>query len=451
MRLVPIRPAVLLATVLAMSACGGSAEEDTNETVAQVGEETLTGSQLTATLLRAPRSPDRILATGMVSTWTDMAMVLTAVDRGIDLTGDSILRAISTPEMMERTIRAYATQRGIDGVSPTAGQVDSLIRWNQIRVFRIHRFPVDVENDSLRNSRAAVLFDIYTATLTGQSVAEATAAQPAAALLDMIVDSPPALGYDDVPPELARVIWRLAEGETSRPVVGNDGVQLFERVTAVEGRPALTAHLQPRLQAAADKRFVDSLIATRDLKVTEGAIGRLRSALNEPLVVGGEEPLATWDGGEVTPAEARMWIAYLLPAERARLGDAAEVTLELEIMLMARREILFALAAGSGVADSAALRGEVMAEYADSIPGLWDGATTRTDADGQPVGMASSMIMAVVEGNRPYHRLPGTLGGWLRDRFEFRFDAQAMDRAGRSASRLWPAPDPTALEGNPAP
>ncbi len=438
----PIVP--ILAATLAVTACGGTAEIDNSKVVAQVGEETITGDQLTSVLLRSPQSPDRVLATGMVSMWADLAMILVALDGGTDLVADTVLNAISTPEMMERAIRAYATRRGIDGVTPSAAQVDSLVRGNEVRAFRIHRFDVDLANDSLNTARADVLFSIYSATLNNQSVAQATAAQPTMAVRGLRVDTPPAFSYDEIPPDLARVIWRLSEGETSRPLAGSGGLQLFERLTASEGRPAMAAWLQPRLQDAADRRFVDSLVTTLNLEVADGAIERLRSAMNEPIAVNGETVLATWDGGDLSPAEARMWLSYLLPAERAQLADASEAALEQVARTMAQREILFSVAMASGVADSAVLRAEVEAEYAAAIPALWDGAAARTDLDGAPVGMATSMVMSIVEGGRPYQRLPGTLAGWLRDRFALTFDAQAMDRAGQSATMLWQGPAATA-------
>jgi hypothetical protein len=443
-----LRPTLsLLATVLVISGCGGSVEEDNSKVIAQVGSETITGDQLTAVLLRSPQSPDRVLATGMISMWTDLAMVMAAVDQRVDLTADSVLDAISTPEMMERAIRAYATKRGIDGVAPSAAQVDSLMRGNQVRAFRIHRFAVDLQDDSLKSARADVLFDIYSGTINNQTVAQATASQPAMAVRDLIVDTPPALSYDEIPPELARVIWRLGEGETSRPIAGNEGLQLFERLRNATATEALAAWLKPRLQQQADTRFVDSLIATVNLEVTDDAIQRLRSGMNEPIEVSGDEPIVTWSGGDTSPAEARMWLSYLLPAERARMADASEASLDEAARVMAHREILFGLAVAAGVADTAALRSAVKADYAAAIPALWDGAAARAGADGQPMGMAVSMMMAITEGGRPYQRLPGTLAGWLRDHFSSTFDAQAMDLAGQSAVRLWQGPGGAAVDG----
>ena len=206
----------------------------------------------------------------------------------------------------------------------------------------------------------------------------------------------------------------------------------------------MAAWLQPKLRQQSDRRFTDSLAADLNIELVNDGLVRLRSALSEPVEVTGSEALVEWATGTVTPTEARDWISGMMPAERARLAAASETGIEQLGITMARREIFFDLARESAAVDTAAIRSEVMDEFRNLIPALWDGVAARVNEDGSRMGLASSWLSAVLTGERQYQRLPGTMGGWLRSRLVMEFDGQAMQSAGREASRLWidPATQP---------
>ena len=233
-RLIPIISVILITT----SGCGGAAEIDNDAVVAQVGEEVLTVSELTSFMLRSPLQPDPQLASGLVSAWTDFAMLMTTLNSGVDLTADSILRAISNNEVVDRSITSFATDRGLAGNDPTPGQIDSLIRTDQVRAFRYHSFNVADASDSVREAKSGILFEIFSAVINGETMAAAIAAQPSAAVADLQSEIGPASNFEELPPELARVIWQLRDGEVARPMQGNGAVNLIERVPAAEARDA---------------------------------------------------------------------------------------------------------------------------------------------------------------------------------------------------------------------
>jgi hypothetical protein len=430
-----------LLTALTFSVgCGGGEEYLDSSPVAQLGGETLTGSGLTAFLLRSPEQPDQRIAAGIVSMWIDYAMMVEAINRRIDLTADSILTDISTTTLMGRAIAQYADIMGLSGVEPALAQVDSLIRTDQVRVFRVHRFSLESGQDSLSEQHSGTLFNIYAAVVNGADIATVIDTMDSDVVADLTVELAPASTYEELPPELARVIWRLRDGEVSRPMQGTQGVQLIQRVPASEARESYSAWLKPKLQQQADRRFTDSLAAGFNIELINDGLIRLRSALEEPIEVTGSEPLVSWQGGEVTPNEARDWISGLLPAERAQLSVASETVIEQLGVTMARRKIFFALASSDSRVDTSAIRAAIVEEFRSAIPALWDGISSGTNSDGSQMGMANSWLTEVFDGARPYQRMPGTLAGWLRSKMVLQFDGRAFLAAGREANRLWVDP-----------
>src|SRR5690606_34712012 len=102
------------------------------------------------------------------------------------------------------------------------------------------------------------------------------------------------------------------------------------RLPANQAREQLRTWVAERLNLAADQRYVDSLAAAAQLRFAEGAEARMRALAREPLQSADSTPLGSFDGGEVTVADARAWIAFMPPATRAGIltgSDSAMSTL----------------------------------------------------------------------------------------------------------------------------
>jgi hypothetical protein len=331
---------------------------------------------------------------------------------------------------MERTIQRYADGRTAT-VTPTAAQMDSVVRGNTVRVFRRYMIgPIDPRDTTAVIAASRRLF-----RLREQASVEGS---PAAALRTLGDDaagievSPmQANSRQELPEQLANTIWPLNDRNLSDPVLGGGGVQLFERVPAAEAREAIAAWLGPVLQRRADAVFIDSVMTSRNLAVADDGAARLRAAAVEPGRFASDAPLATWSGGDLSTEEARSWLAIMPAPERARMRLASDTTLSQTVDLMARREVLYELAIAAGT-DPGLAREELMPDFRGQLQAL--------AADARAAGDPTVWMNDVLAGRRTFRPQPGSLPALLRDRMEVTVDDEALTAGLREATRLWQAP-----------
>jgi hypothetical protein len=423
------RRALLLAATSLSLACGGAEEGLDDTAVVTLPGRALSTTDLRDILLLAPTIPGEDAAYGAVSIWTDLALVTQASASG-ELPGDdAAMAAIIRPVMMEGTIQRYGASRA-GSVSPTPSQVDSVVRGTNVRVFRSYAIrPVDPVDSARVIAEGRRLQN-----LKQQAIAEGS---PAAAMRrlgtassDIEVGDAQATSRSELPEQLANTIWRLYDNELSDPIIGNGGVQIFERIPNAAAREAVIAWLTPVVQRRADAAYIDSIMASRQLTVTDGGAARLRAAGMEPGTFGSEDPLVTWSGGDLSPAEARSWMAMMPAPERARLRLASDTSLGRMLDLMGRREILFELAVGAGV-DTNAVRDELVPVFREQLDALV--------GDARSAGDPTKWFLDILEGRRQFRPLPGALPMLLRDRAQMSVDTDALAAAMREAARTWQA------------
>lgn len=420
----------LLVSLVAVAACGGAKGALEDAAVVAVPGDTLTTAALRDILLQAPAPPTEDASIGAISIWTDLAVVVHAVQSGATLVDDATLETIMRPVMMEGTIQRYgATRQGT--TSPSAAQIDSVTRGVDVKVFR--RFiigPVAATDSSGILAAARRLVRLKEQVAADGSV-EAAMRSLGANAAGIEASEPQATHRSEMDPKLAAAIWQLNDNEMSDPVVGNGGIQVFQRVPNAAARPAIVAWLSPVIQRQADAVFIDSIVAGRHLAIASDGASRLRAAASEPGTFASDAALATWDGGELTPADARTWMSLIPAAERARMRNASDTSLTETLTLMGRREILFELAVGAGV-DSNAVREEVLPVFRQRLTALV--------TDAQAVGNATAWFRDVLEGRRPFQPLPGALASLLRDQVTVTVNDEARGAALREAVRTWSGP-----------
>lgn len=425
------RRSLLAATVLlTLTACSGSDDSLVGAAVVVLPTDTLTAEGLRDILLLAPTVPSEDFAMGAVSIWTDFAVVSGAVAGGATLDDEATLTAVTRPVMMERTIQRYATSRA-GTIIPTAAEVDSVARGNNVRVFRRYVIgPVPSTDTARIIAEGRRLIQLKEQAVSAGTPAAAMRAMGATAA-GIVVSEPVASSRQEMPEQVASTIWRLTDNELSDPIVGNGGVQLFERVPAASARDQLAAWLAPVLQRRSDGRFIDSIVTGRGFAVADDGGSRMRAAALEPGTFSSDAPLATWTGGELSPTEVRGWLALMPGPERARLRGISDTTLTQTLGLMARREILFDLAVSAGV-DTNAVRDELLPAFREQVAQLV--------ADAQAAGDPTAWFRDVLEGRRQFRSLPGALAMVLRDRTEISVNDEARVAALREAARTWLAP-----------
>src|SRR5690606_9439564 len=137
------------------------------------------------------------------------------------------------------------------------------------------------------------------------------------------------------------------------------------------------------------------------------AVDRLRAGVTEPMRIPGSTPLVSWSGGEVTPAEASMWLATMAAPERAAYRIKSDTAVSRDLRIMAQREILNQVAIARGT-QPGPIRERVNAEISESLVRLQQSALS--------VGSATEWFQAVMQGRMSFQPLPGALPAVLRDR-----------------------------------
>lgn len=429
--LLPVRRNLLAVAVsIGLAACGGAETALEDTIVVSLPGDTLSAAALRDILLLAPTLPGEDASIGAVSIWTDLAVVSAAVAGGATLDDEATLSAIMRPAIMERSIQRYGESRA-GSVTATAAQVDSVARGTAVRVFRRYMIGPIARTDTARIiAEGRRLVQLKQQAVSHGSASAAMQAMGNAAN-GIEVSPAEASTRESLDEKLAASIWRLNENELSDPILGAGGIQLFERVPSASARDQIVAWLGPVMQRRADARYIDSIMANRGIAVTDDGSGRVRAAAVEPGLFASDATLATWNGGDLTPSEARGWLAMMPAPERARMRLASDTSLTQTLDRMARREILFELAASSGV-DTIAVRDELLPLFREQLRLLV--------ADATAAGDPTVWFRDLLEGRRQFLPLPGTLPMVLRDRTQITVDDAARVTALEEAARLWQAP-----------
>ncbi len=435
-----VGPRVLLPFLCLIAACGGGDDDGLPDGVAAVADaDTLTQAQLQGLLEQAPQIPAFDDARSLVHTWVDLALLSAALD------ADSTLAAYEAEAMATEidayAIRDFAARRSATGRSATAEEVDSVIRGDQVRSFEVYSIHGDPRVDSVAFIDAIrTLENLRQAAIAGGGdIRAAYEALPGATRERFDLVRLPAVSRRDLPGNLSEQLWPLAVGEMTPVIAGGPGVQIIVRQNTADFRDDIANWLRPQLQMRDDARVVDSIVAAHDFELAADAVSRARSAMAEPGTVAGTAPLATWQGGELTPEEATLRIGGLAPNQRAILAGAPDTVVATRLTQFGRAELLHQVVAGDVTPERLAEHKAMAHTYwTSSIDTLRAGRALLGEDGRTPLGW----LQAVVSGRATARELPGMLGGTLRQRATVRTDSLSMARAVAEAARVWTAPTP---------
>jgi hypothetical protein len=407
--------------------------------VAQAGSAELTRVTLQRWLLKSSEFPSRVVANRIVATWIDEALLATALQRGPALDDSATADAVIATDAARGEVLAYWDARRAARPTPTAAQVDSLADINQVRVFQELVLAVPAQSDSAG-----------TAAIVGQIVglmrrAQAPGADFSALVRDKSQDSAsranngflPAVSRAELDSLMPRNrLWSLLPGAVSSSVVRTEaGFHIFRRAMPDESRPYLAQWLLPRLIAAEDSRYADSIVRTRHVTLAPKASARLRALAREPVRTADDAPLVTWTGGALSPVAARSALLLLRPDDRLLVAGASDSATGAYLNQLARREILIELAAPTG-ALTAQARAALVPQYhvvLDSLGAQFGhaGATV------SPGDAATALLDSAIAMRRPLRVFPGMLVGVLRSRYPIRIDTVAFAAAVRAVTDPW--------------
>ncbi|MEI2720673.1 MAG: peptidylprolyl isomerase [Gemmatimonadales bacterium] len=440
--------AVMAALVLA-AACGKDAvpQDALDATVVQVGDAKVSGKALQQWLLKSPTPPTNSTAAILVGSWLDAALVQQSKLTGMSLNDSAVTDAAIGPDAARGMILEFWAGRANARPAPTDAQADSLGKSDNVRVLQhlFLAFPKGADSMAIvrvADRARAILERAKTEDFTKlvQEVSEDTATVKTNGFL-------PAVAREDLPPQIRAIAWGLGAGEVSRIIPSPIGLHIIRRAMLVESRQGLKRWLAPRFSRRADSTFVDSLSRAANIEIAGDARDRVRAMLSEPMRVAAGGPLATWQGGTLTPELAHDWIVMIPAAERATLAVASDAALTAFLREMSQRELILARAGASHqVAPKA--RGLLAPQYHAAVAEVLTEFDTRTA--GVPAAQAPSVFVdSMVLGRSRYRPLPGALSGVLRAKFEVTVDTASISKVLKTTQTLWAelhANDTTAVQ-----
>lgn len=424
--------AVITATILFAAACSPRSSTDLPHGVTAVaGSDTLMEADLEEMLVRSPVVPDLDMAQSLISSWIDLALFNSATRADPDLSGvrESSLEAT----IKDQAVLSYAERVGAEARAPTEAEADSVIRLNLVRTFDVYGIPVSRMADSAEFISAAGDLETFRGSVAQfDSPAQAFDQLPAATRNRFELVRLGAVGRGDLQEALAEELWKLRPGEMTPVMAGPTGVQVFVRRNSAEFKSLVIDWLRPQIRALSDASKVDSIAAANNLRLTDDAIARVRAAMQEPFEVEGDGPLATWNGGELTPAALFSRISGLQPNERAGLVSESDTIIASLTDRFARAELLASIA-------SAQLTPEERTAQREFAESRWSDAidTLRAGLAAAGGGTPTELLRAIVEGRMPARALPAGLAGVLRAQSNVVVDRESARRAAAAALRRW--------------
>jgi len=421
-------------------------------TIAEVPGGQLTGATLERWLLKLPQPPSAISANVLVSAWMNTALAIDAVRNHRSLDDSATVDAAIAADADRGVSLQYFERRDAARPPVTDAESDSLADIDQTRVFQqiLVRTPPKADAATRVAAVASAQALLKRARDGANFAALAIEASPDSATRSSQAFLPP-ITRDQLArlPQRMQDIWNLKPGDISGLIGSPIGVHIMRRATRDEARPRLKQFLAPILAHHADSMFIDSIARAHRIQVAPDARPRMRAMAAEPVVAADSSPMATWQGGTLTPAAVRNATLMLDPASRVRLGNASDSAITGYLRDLATREIVIGVIA-PGPRPTPAARAVLAPSFRTAIAALdtalshMSPALSAGDAAAQSIDSALTGQRAIV--------LPGALAGVLRSRAKVRVDQDALQSVLRTVATEWRvkhASDSTAAPAGP--
>jgi hypothetical protein len=431
---------VLVAASFALAGCSGGAlspDQARAATIAEVPGGVLTGATLERWLLKLPDPPGAISANVLVSAWMNTALAIDAIRNHRSLDDSATVDAAIAADADRGISLQYFERRDAGQPPVTDAEADSLADIDGTRVFQqiLVRVPATADSTTRLAAIASARALLKRAHDGANFAALAIEASPDSATRASQAFLP-AITRDQLArlPQRMQQIWLLKPGDISNLIGSPVGVHIMRRATRDEARPRLKQFLAPILAHRADSVFIDSIAKAHHIEVAPDARPRVRAMAAEPVVAADSSPLASWQGGTLTPAAVRTATLMLDPASRVRLSDASDSAITGYLRQLATREIMLGVIA-PGPRPTPAARAALAPSFRTAI------ATLHTSLDRLPTTLstgdaAAQFVDSALAGQRSLG-LPGALGGVLRSRAKVRVDQAALQSMLRTVATEW--------------
>ncbi|HET9065340.1 MAG TPA: peptidylprolyl isomerase [Gemmatimonadales bacterium] len=435
----PILGALLLGTAACSSS--PSLDEARAATVVDVDGVTLDGATLESILREAPPNagPSQETARLVTSAFIDAALFRKALLNGTSLTDSATLARIIEPDAIRGMVRQHMIQLARGYPVPTDAEVDSVTRLGQVRSFQAIGVRLAPPDDSAAMARMRTKVEAArTEALQGGDFTALVRRYSEDTSFVQSNGYLPALQRGQLPPTPSvAAMWRLEYDQVGAPMALGNMAIIPRRTKVEEARPVIRNWLIPVQAGERNEAWLDSVRSARHLTLAKDAIPRMRDLVREPLDGGGAEPLVTWEGGALSPDQARLWVSVLPPAERAVLPGIADSALTILLTEVADRYVIRDLVNGGDSIPAAAWEA-MLPQFRTALASL-DSAYRPMLAGADANQAVRDFLRGVTSGKVPYRPLPGAMVWVLRQGASITIDQPAIDVIVTAVMPAWGA------------
>ena len=434
------RAPIVAAGALLWVGCSGGAispEKARAQAVAEAAGGKLPGDALDRWLVASRETPTRSEASGLVSAWINVALLIDAVRKAAPLDDQATVDSVIMETAARTVVAEYFGARDARMPEITERQVDSVLDVDQARVFQqiVLRLKGKPDSNSVKALQQRAL-QLHAKLEKGANFT--------AAVKEFSDDSAsrstngflPALTAAQMGDRLAPVYNLRPDGISQ--IVASPVAPAFiilRRANRQESRAGVKAWLAPQLAHRADSIYVDSIAAARHIVVSADARLRTRSMAHEPVALVTGAPFATWKDGALAPAAVRNATLSLTPADRFALTDAPDTVVTQFLVGLARRDIILPIVVKEPL-PTAAIRAKIEPAYRRVLDSL-RAAVRRLPASLSPADAAVMQIDSVLAQRAPFLPLPGALAAVLRARGPVTVNQQVLDAIARGVTPRW--------------
>lgn len=433
----PAGGAALLLLVLA--GCGGGYPAGRGDAVAEAGSAVLTPDQAATWVAKAPSGePTAGDASYIGLVWIDYTLLTQAAEQG-GLLADSAMAADALAlDVILAKLNAWHDTLTARRPRVTADRADSLYEGGY-RVFQQILIPVADQRDARQVGAAQQKAESLLAVLGEGGDFVALARAHSGDTLSARDDGFLPVGRrSDFVPEFTRNAWRLQPGQLGG-MGSRYGLHLVRRPPLDSVRDRLLRYADSVANRRADSVYVDSLRTASGFAVPDAASDILRGFFADPATrTTDTRPMATWQGGQLTLAEAGLWVDVLPPTSYLSLRGASDVTLREFAREIGTQYLMLQHAEASGIQLTAAqwtgLRDGYRRGLRESLALVGLSDTVSGLAAGQAAGRVAAMLDGLTTDQTRWRPLPAGLAGVLRSRAGYRLHREGAERAAELAA-----------------
>lgn len=414
----------LLLAVVCIAGCG----DLTNRGVAaSAGDWTLTEARLAELIVLAQPFPlDSTAVHQLADHWVAAAALSLRSAAGDSLLGSEALGEATWLERREAVLDADREARLGPGISLDAAAAEELFVQGRLRLVAHVLRRVGPETSSSERVLQRRTAERLLATLAeggswDQVVIESEDAETRSAGGLMGLFAP-----GELPSTLDRAVFQLAPGQVSSVVQSAQGFHIVYRPRYEEIGSLYTDRLRQRILAGLDAEANREELIARGFEVSAGAtaiLGRMATELPEWL--DSPQPLATWEGGELTAGVVARYLHFFPPESLAELAAADEDAREQLITELGTRELRFGDAVADGAALSPSLEEGFAAAHADEIE-YWNGALGLDAPDAPSRAALARHMELLVSRQLDARSMPPLFEQWLRGRIDHTVRARGV-------------------------